>query len=75
MRDNDKIVIFGRNLCAERNRRGLSQDELGAKASIDGTYIGRIERAEVNPTFTTIIKILKALNIKFETLYQDENNH
>ena len=70
MRDKTKIIKFGRNLCAERNRRGLSQYEFGDLASIDGTYIGRIERAEVNPTLTTIIAILEALNLPFEDLYK-----
>ena len=70
MRDRNKIIRFGRNLCAERNRLGLSQDEFGEKVSMDGTYIGRIERAEVNPTLTTIISILEALNLPFEELYK-----
>ena len=68
MRDKSKIKQFGRNLCAERNRFGLSQDELGQKAGIDGTYIGRIERGEINPTLTTIIPIIEALGLPFETL-------
>lgn len=69
MRDKSKIKRFGCNLCAERNRLKLSQDELGHKAGdIDGTYIGRIERGEINPTLTTIIPIIEALNIPFETL-------
>ena len=71
MRDKEKLVRFGRNLCAERNRRGLSQDGLGAMCAMDGTYIGRIERAEVNPTLTTIITLLEALNLDFETLYKN----
>ena len=70
MRDRNKIIRFGRNLCAERNRLGLSQDEFGEMVSMDGTYIGRIERAEVNPTLTTIIAILEALNLPFEELYK-----
>ena len=74
MRDNAKIIKFGRNLCAERNRRGLSQDELGKLASIDGTYIGRIERGEVNPTLTTIVQLINALSIKFEALYDSDKN-
>ena len=73
MRDDKIIVNFGHNLCAERNRRGLSQDELGKLVSIDGTYIGRLERGEINPTLTTIVPILNALNVKFETLYNSNN--
>jgi transcriptional regulator with XRE-family HTH domain len=74
MRDIAKIKEFGRNLCAERNRLGLSQEGLGNKISMDGNYIGRIERAEVNPTLTTIIAILEALNLSFETLYRTKSD-
>jgi len=74
MRDIAKIKEFGRNLCAERNRLGLSQEGLGNKISMDGNYIGRIERAEVNPTLTTIIAILEALNLSFETLYKTKSD-
>ena len=70
MRDKEKMLTFGRNLCAERNRKGLSQSELGALISMDGTYIGRIERAEVNPTLTTILLLMDALKINFDDLYK-----
>ncbi|MCU8092602.1 helix-turn-helix domain-containing protein [Shewanella sp. SM20] len=33
-----------------RKLRGLSQDELALREEIDRSYIGRIERAEVNLT-------------------------
>jgi len=62
------LIKFGRNLCAERNRLGLSQDELGENASIDGRYVSRIERGEINPTLTTIIALLKATNLDFDDL-------
>ena len=66
--DDDILVNFGRNLCAERNRRNLSQDGLGDIASLDGRYISRIERGEINPTLTTLLSLLKALNVSFEDL-------
>lgn len=72
--DTSKILEFGRNLRAERNRRGLSQNDLGNLIDKNGTYIGAIERDEVNPTLTTIIPILEALQIDFETLIK-LNNH
>jgi len=71
IRNIDKTIIndFGRNLCAERNRAKLSQEGLGNLLGINGSYIGKIERGEVNPTLTTIVAILKALNLEFESLY------
>ncbi len=68
--DKDRILKeFGRNLRAERSRLGISQDLLAEKMGIcAGKHIGTIERGETNPSLTTIISIMKALNIDFEKL-------
>ena len=66
---NDILKEFGRNLRAERSRLGLSQDMLAEKIGIcAGKHIGTIERGETNPSLTTIIAILKALDLNFEKL-------
>ena len=70
---NKELILkeFGRNLKAERNRAGLSQDGLANLTEIcAGKHIGKIERGEINPTLTTVISILQALNIDFQTLYK-----
>lgn len=69
--DKDKILIeFGKNLRAERNRAGYSQDRLADAIGIcAGKHIGTIERGETNPTLTTIIAIMKVLKIDFAKLY------
>ena len=69
--DKNKILMeFGRNLRAERNRAGYSQDGLADKIGIcAGKHIGTIERGETNPTLTTIIAIMKTLNITFDKLF------
>ena len=64
MEKNEILKIFGKNLRAERNRAGYSQDELAERMGIcAGKHIGTIERGETNPSLTTIVAILKALNI------------
>lgn len=67
----EKILLeFGRNLKAERNRAGLSQEKLAEKIGLSyGQVIGTIERGEVNASLTTIIAIMNALNIDFEKLF------
>lgn len=69
--DKDKILKeFGKNLKAERNRAGLSQEQLAEEIGLSyGQVIGTIERGEVNTSLTTIVKILNVLNIDFEMLY------
>lgn len=68
--EKDEILIqFGNNLRAERNRVGLSQDALAEKIGIcAGKHIGTIERGETNPTLTTIVAIMKALDLDFDKL-------
>ena len=70
MQKEQILIEFGRNLKAERNRAGLSQEKLAEKVGLSyGQVIGTIERGEVNTSLTTIIAIMKELNIEFEKLY------
>lgn len=74
MEKNEILKIFGKNLRAERNRAGYSQDELAERMGIcAGKHIGTIERGETNPSLTTIVAILKALNIDFDKLFAIKN--
>lgn len=74
--EKDKILIeFGKNLRAERNRAGYSQDGLADAIGIcAGKHIGTIERGETNPTLTTVIAIMKTLKIDFDKLYDIGGN-
>ena len=63
-----KLIEFGNNLRAERVRKGLSLDALGTLANLNPSHIGKIERAEMAPTLPTILSLLEALKIDFETL-------
>ena len=69
----DKKAIlkeFGRNLKAERNRAGLSQEQLAEMIGVSyGQVVGTIERGETNTSLSVIISILNALNLDFETLF------
>lgn len=70
MDKNAVLIRFGRNLRAERNRAGYSQDGLAEKIGIcAGKHIGTIERGETNPTLTTILAIMETLDISFDKLY------
>lgn len=65
------LAEFGKNLRAERNRAGFSQDELAEKMGIcAGKHIGTIERGETNPSLTTIIAVMQALDISFDKLFE-----
>ena len=76
MQKNNILKEFGRNLKAERNRAGLSQEKLAEKIGLSfGQVIGTIERGEVNTSLTTIVSIMQALNISFDKLLDLNNLH
>jgi transcriptional regulator with XRE-family HTH domain len=54
---------FAENLIYCRKRAGLSQEELGARASVHRTDIGELERGERSPRIDTLVKLAGALSI------------
>ncbi len=75
MKKTDILKEFGDNLRAERNRAGLSQEQLAEKAGLSyGQVIGTIERGETNTSLSVIISIMNALDIDFEKLF-DRNKY
>jgi len=67
MNEKEILIKFGNNLRAERARLGLSQEKLAELAGLSYfTHIGKIERGEINAKLTTIVKLLKALNLPFD---------
>jgi transcriptional regulator with XRE-family HTH domain len=57
------LMRFGKKVRLERERRNLSQEELGLKAKVHRTYIGMIERGEKNITLLNIQKLAVAFNL------------
>lgn len=70
MNKQEILKEFGRNLKAERNRAGLSQEQLAEKIGVSyGQVIGTIERGETNTSISVVIAIMDALNLDFEDLF------
>ncbi|MBS6603385.1 MAG: helix-turn-helix transcriptional regulator [Brachyspira sp.] len=71
MRQEYILNKIGNNLRAERNRLGLSQEELAEKAGLQREHISKIERGLIDMRVSaTLVPILKALNLEFEKLYK-----
>jgi transcriptional regulator with XRE-family HTH domain len=62
------VLKFGKRIRAIREDRGLSQEELGAKAGLHRTYISLIERGKQSATLDTMEKIADALNVPVKKL-------
>lgn len=55
--------IFGQNIRVYRAAKGLSQEDLAEKSGLKRTYIGAIERGEVDPRFGTVNKVANGLDM------------
>lgn len=65
------MVRFGQKVRSERERNGLSQEELASRAGVHRTYVGMIERAEKNIALANIEKICKALGLSIRDFFKD----
>jgi len=54
---------FGSRIRAIRKELAMSQEELGDVAGLHRTYIGHLERGEVNPSLINILRVAKALKV------------
>jgi len=55
---------FARNLRAQRHRRGLSQEALGAACGLHRTEISLLERAQREPRLSTIVRLARGLEVR-----------
>nr|WP_294785177.1 helix-turn-helix transcriptional regulator [uncultured Flavobacterium sp.] len=58
------IANLGVHIRQLREKKGMSQQDLADDCEIRKTQIGRIERAEINTTIKTLVKIANALDIE-----------
>ena len=59
----EPLEQFASNLRSERERRGLSQEELGRACGLHRTEISLLERAGREPRLSTIVKVARALHV------------
>lgn len=62
--EDDYIIRLGISIRQIREQKELSQQNLADICNIPKTTIGRIERAEINTTIKTFVKIANALEIE-----------
>jgi transcriptional regulator with XRE-family HTH domain len=69
--NDDQLKQFGERVRAFRERAGLSQEGLAAKAGIHRTYIGSVERGERNICLRNIIRLAEALGVHPRDLFDN----
>jgi transcriptional regulator with XRE-family HTH domain len=65
-------VKIGRKVKEERVRKFMTQERLAAAAGISSRQLVRIERNQVEPHFSTILKLAEALEVDPSELVEEE---
>jgi len=65
IRDSDKkyLKILGANIKRLREAKGLSLRQLSYACNIDNSKISKIEKGQINITFTTLLQLANALEM------------
>jgi len=58
---SNSLEELGNRIRDKRKALGLTQEELAARANLDRSYVGGVERGERNLTFTVLCEICSAL--------------
>ena len=70
--NKDDLRILAENLRIYRIQKGISQETLAMLAELDRTYISGLERGLRNPSYLTIKRLCKILEITPNDLFQWE---
>ena len=66
--ESQALNNLGQIIREKREALGLTQIEVAEKAGLDRNYIGMVERGERNPSYLSLIKIAKGLNMTVDRL-------
>lgn len=69
----DLVRLMGRNVRAERIRRGMSQEELAHDAGMKRSYLSDLERGTRNPTVRALDRLAQALQVLPYVLLRDSD--
>lgn len=62
--DQQNLRNLGKNLKAQRESQGLTQEALAELSDFDPTYISLLERGKRNPPFLTLVSIARHLDCR-----------
>jgi len=68
---NKTLKELGALIKQLRLERGLTSVEFGYRCEMDKPNVNRLEKGNTNPTFLTLIRICKALEIEMRDLLKD----
>lgn len=63
-----ELKELGKRIRAVRMDKNMTQVQFATACGLDRNYIGMLERGERNPTYITLLGILKKLGLSFSQL-------
>jgi DNA-binding XRE family transcriptional regulator len=66
------VVKIGRSVRALREHQFMTQDQLAIAAGINRDTLSRIERNQVEPRFSTIMKLARTLDVDPHELVDED---
>jgi DNA-binding XRE family transcriptional regulator len=71
--EEQQRLLLAETIKSLRKEKGLGQDALASLADLHRTHMSLIERSKIDPSFTTLLKIAFALEVKVEVLLSFES--
>lgn len=65
---SELTIQFGQQVRKYRKEKNMSQEQLALLCNMDRSYLGRIERGEVNPTLEKLYELAKFLDVNAKDL-------
>ena len=65
------VAGFGRNVKAARVERGWTQEQLADETGLASVQVSRVERGEREVRLTTVLRLLRALDVAPDALLKD----
>jgi transcriptional regulator with XRE-family HTH domain len=70
MENKEILIKLGARIKAVRKVKELSQQELAALIEFEKSHMSRLEKGGTNPTYLTLMKVAKALDISISELLE-----
>ena len=63
MKKNPFLIALGKNISELRNKKKLTQEQLGERSGLDPSYISGIERGVRNPSFLSLVRLANGFGV------------
>ncbi len=70
--EQELLNQLAQKIKTQRKKLNISQEKLAEKCNFDRTYISLLERAKRNPSYLSLIKLCKGLEIDLIELLKEE---